>query len=117
MDYENLGVSNTASDLEIKKAYSKLCLQYHPDKGGDVDKFIKIQESYDRLTFKHSIANDFWGQDPLKDPELRIHSEYEEGDYIIKVNLIYKPDNTVEKTIISKTINPNRETNTPILPL
>lgn len=49
---EVLGVDKDASDDEIKKAYKKLVLKYHPDKakGEDTqDKFIEIQEAYERL--------------------------------------------------------------------
>jgi curved DNA-binding protein len=50
-DYYNiLGISKTASDAEIKKAYRKLAMKYHPDKNkGDKaleDKFKKISEAY-----------------------------------------------------------------------
>tara|TARA_R110001599_G_scaffold63968_3_gene178188 strand:- start:283 stop:789 length:507 start_codon:yes stop_codon:yes gene_type:complete len=34
---------------EIKKKYRKLCLKYHPDKGGDSEKFIQLQNSYNNL--------------------------------------------------------------------
>lgn len=48
--YKILGVENSASSDEIKKAYRKLSLQYHPDKrGGDQNKFKQINEAYSTL--------------------------------------------------------------------
>lgn len=47
--YETLGVSETATPDEIKKAYRKLASQHHPDKGGDTAKFQAIQSAYDTL--------------------------------------------------------------------
>jgi molecular chaperone DnaJ len=48
--YEILGISKGASADEIKKAFRKLAVQYHPDKeGGDEAKFKEINEAYEVL--------------------------------------------------------------------
>ena len=47
--YNILGVSRNADESEIKKQYRKLCLTHHPDKGGDEEKFKKIQKAYEVL--------------------------------------------------------------------
>src|SRR5438128_484386 len=50
--YETPGVARTASDEEIKKAFSKLARKYHPDvaKGkGAEEKFKEINEAYEVL--------------------------------------------------------------------
>ncbi len=48
--YSILGITKTATAAEIKKAYRKLALKYHPDKTegdkGLEDKFKKISEAY-----------------------------------------------------------------------
>jgi molecular chaperone DnaJ len=48
--YELLGVSKSASQEEIKKAFHKLAHKYHPDKGGDEKKFKEINEAYQVLS-------------------------------------------------------------------
>lgn len=51
MDYYNtLGVPRDADHDTIKKAYRKLAMQYHPDKGGDPEQFQKISEAYETLS-------------------------------------------------------------------
>ena len=51
--YEVLGVSKTASEDEIKKAFRKLAVKYHPDKeGGDEAKFKEANEAYEVLKDK-----------------------------------------------------------------
>ncbi|HZT87677.1 MAG TPA: molecular chaperone DnaJ [Stellaceae bacterium] len=51
--YELLGVSNSASPEELKRAYRKLAMQYHPDRNagdkGAEQKFKDINEAYDIL--------------------------------------------------------------------
>ena len=51
--YEVLGVSKTASEDEIKKAFRKAAVKHHPDKeGGDEAKFKEINEAYEVLKDK-----------------------------------------------------------------
>jgi DnaJ family protein A protein 2 len=47
--YDVLGVTKKATQSEIKKAFRKLALKKHPDKGGDVEEFKKIQAAYEVL--------------------------------------------------------------------
>src|SRR5579864_8106359 len=48
--YKVMGVSDTATDKEIGKAYRKLAKQYHPDANpGSEDRFKEISAAYDVL--------------------------------------------------------------------
>ena len=55
--YQVLGVSRSASDEEIKKAYRSLSRKYHPDanvnnpnKAQAEEKFKEVQQAYDQLS-------------------------------------------------------------------
>ena len=43
-------MSREATEGEIKKAFRKLSIKNHPDKGGDKEKFQKIQRAYEILS-------------------------------------------------------------------
>tara|TARA_B100001093_G_scaffold520080_1_gene612543 strand:+ start:11102 stop:12022 length:921 start_codon:yes stop_codon:yes gene_type:complete len=47
--YDILGVDEKASESDIKKAFRKLSLKHHPDRGGDSEKFKEINEAYETL--------------------------------------------------------------------
>ncbi|KAL9969624.1 hypothetical protein ACROYT_G021859 [Oculina patagonica] len=68
--YKILGVPKTAKDDEIKKAYRKLALKWHPDKNKSADaeeKFKEISEAYDVLSDKEKREIfDKYGEEGLR---------------------------------------------------
>jgi DnaJ-class molecular chaperone len=52
--YDMLGVNSNASQMEIKEAYRKLALKFHPDKNKNSEdstqRFIEIVEAYNVLS-------------------------------------------------------------------
>jgi molecular chaperone DnaJ len=48
--YEVLGVGQSASPDEVKKAFRKKAIEHHPDRGGDETKFKEVNEAYEVLS-------------------------------------------------------------------
>ncbi|KAG5885697.1 hypothetical protein JTB14_002311 [Gonioctena quinquepunctata] len=68
--YKILGIPKGASDDDIKKAYRKLALKYHPDKNkaaGAEEKFKEVAEAYEVLSDKKKRdIYDTYGEEGLK---------------------------------------------------
>ncbi|MEN3044966.1 MAG: molecular chaperone DnaJ [Candidatus Hydrothermales bacterium] len=80
--YEILGVNRNATQDEIKKAYKKLALKYHPDRNPTnkeeaAKKFMEISEAYEVLSDpKKREIYDRYGHDGLKGAGV-----FREGDF------------------------------------
>jgi len=97
--YQILGVNENATQDEIKKAYRKLAVEHHPDKGGDENKFKKISEAYDtigdenkRNQYDNQKRNPFAGMggggfNPFEDMFNQMHTQRKRAvpDKIIEV--------------------------------
>ena len=65
--YKLLGVEKDASESEIKKAYRKMAIKNHPDKGGDAEKFKEISMAYEVLSDpEKKQMYDQYGEDAVK---------------------------------------------------
>lgn len=56
--YRELLLSSSASVTEIKKAFRKISVTAHPDKGGNEEKYKNIVEAYKMLTDKNFVARE-----------------------------------------------------------
>lgn len=67
--YNTLGIDRQSTDDEIKKAYRKLALKYHPDKNkhpGAEERFKEIAEAYEVLSDSNKrAAFDRYGEDNI----------------------------------------------------
>ena len=71
--YEDLELSRSASDAEIKRAYRKLAMKYHPDKNADTKeeaaaRFQAVSEAYAVLSdLEKKAIYDQYGYEALRD--------------------------------------------------
>jgi len=76
--YQTLGVNKTSTPAEIKKAYRRLAMKHHPDKGGDEKKFKEIQNAYACLSDPDKKRNyDHFGKE---DPQWQRYDGPDFGD-------------------------------------
>jgi len=69
--YERLEISPSASSIEIKKAYRRLALIKHPDKGGNEEEFKKLSQAYETLQDPQLRQQyDLHGSTPSNTPDL-----------------------------------------------
>ena len=74
--YDVLGVTTAASEKEIKKAYKKLAMKYHPDRNPDNpvahEKFREVKSSYEILSdSEKKLAYDDFGHDAFDPAKAR----------------------------------------------
>lgn len=55
--FEILGIPPTASKSDIRKAYHRLSILQHPDKGGDEKAFVKLTKAYKALSDEEAKKN------------------------------------------------------------
>jgi DnaJ-class molecular chaperone len=92
--YERLGVSRNASPDEIKRAYKKLAIKHHPDKGGDHETFASINEAYDTSQPQGFGPNGFEGMGGFEDLfsqfGFRPQRQQQNNDIVISYTLDFK---------------------------
>ena len=75
-NYDILGIIEGSTEKEIRDAFRRLALQYHSDRGGENEQFIKIKQAYDDL----KIGKKFPETDYEKLKNSKVYSGDSEAD-------------------------------------
>lgn len=93
--YKILGIPKTSKDDEIKKAYRKMALRFHPDKNktiGAEEKFKEVAEAYEVLSDKKKRdIYDKYGEEGLKGNhgKAKFSDEHIENRYLISFGSLF----------------------------
>ena len=75
-NYDILGIVEGITEKEIRDAFRRLALQFHSDRGGENEQFIKIKQAYDDL----KIGKKYPDTDIEKIKNSRVYSDESEED-------------------------------------
>jgi curved DNA-binding protein CbpA len=75
-NYDILGIIENSTEKEIRDAFRRLALQFHSDRGGENEQFIKIKQAYDDL----KIGKKYPDTDNQKIKNSKVYSGDTEAD-------------------------------------
>jgi len=114
-DYELMGVDRNVTLDELRKAYKRLCLQYHPDKNGSATDFIRLTEAYrniqrniERTTGTPSPEADYSLISFMCDMLMGYIKKVRSGKNIIRLQIHAKLEDVVNEKIKRVTLNVQR---------
>jgi curved DNA-binding protein CbpA len=114
--YQILGVPEDASEEQIKKRFRELAKIYHPDRGGDPEKFKQILRAYTTLSNKKSREEyDFWRKrwQTIFSYDFRNYDfKYKTSDYTSKYNEYSQKEYNYSKQEKSDSSTSNQKTKT-----
>jgi len=98
-NYDILGIVEGSTDKEIRDAFRRLALQFHSDRGGENEQFIKIKQAYEDL----KIGKKYPETDIEKIKNSKVYSSDNEDDVRRKNQIlgqqIYKEMKTAEEWV------------------
>lgn len=114
---EILGLSKDVELSEIRKAYYQLAMEHHPDKGGNVEDFQKLQEAYEQMSLRvhtskhkeeHKKTTTNYSNIPLVDPN-KVSITQDLRDYVWREYYTWLLGSKLEmlSDVISTTKNTN----------
>ena len=91
-NYDILGIIEDSTKKEIRDAFRRLALQFHSDRGGENEQFIKIKQAYEDL----KIGKKYPETDIEKLRNSRVYSDESEADVKRKNQILKFFSHTLE---------------------